>query len=219
MGIFYHEELPANPCSKKCKFIAATLKEKFCNCHQFDRQVSTSRPGEEEYQADDEQEVVISAIRSAAMEKMKKKPQSRFKGDNFTWLFSPETGELFIAEKAINDNKKKHDLEVEGEEKFEFQSVKSYFSCCSTMNKEEFVSCGTGLSRCSSMKDIDFQNLQKIDFEEFWRRWSIIEELCHCEGWPFGLCRKAIFLPPLPKSPSESWTWRKGTKIVNLPHA
>ena len=28
-------------------------------------------------------------------------------------------------------------------------------------------------------------------------------------NWPVGLCRKALLVPPLPKSPSYSWTWKK----------
>ncbi|PKA55464.1 hypothetical protein AXF42_Ash006666 [Apostasia shenzhenica] len=35
-----------------------------------------------------------------------------------------------------------------------------------------------------------------------------------CEGWPFGLWRRrpppvVVVLPPLPRSPADSWTWHK----------
>ncbi|CAN1819681.1 hypothetical protein LINPERHAP1_LOCUS28807 [Linum perenne] len=96
-------------------------------------------------------------------------------------------------------------------EEDEFFSVGSYLSCCSSvLSREEFLSVKTNLSRCSSFSKVEeFPSLQK--------RVSILQELCHCEGWPFGLCRKAVLLPPLPKSPSESWLWRKGTRSVRLP--
>ncbi|CAI0558201.1 unnamed protein product [Linum tenue] len=75
---------------------------------------------------------------------------------------------------------------------------------------EEFFSVKTNLlSRCSS--------LSQVEFPSFHRRVSILQELCHYEGWPFGLRRKAVLLPPLPKSPSESWLWRKGTRSARLP--
>lgn len=58
MGVFHHEEAP-NP-SKKCKFLAATLKDVFPNCSTCGGRISTSSP-EEEYptaDVDDEQEVL-----------------------------------------------------------------------------------------------------------------------------------------------------------------
>ena len=57
MGVFYHED-PPNP-SKKCKFLAATLKDAFANCRTC-RRLSISSP-EEEHPAsdiDDQQEVL-----------------------------------------------------------------------------------------------------------------------------------------------------------------
>lgn len=98
------------------------------------------------------------------------------------------------------------DGDEEDEEKDDFFSVRSYLSRASSLtSREPFVSVKTNFSRSSS--------LNGIDFYEF-RMPPIMEELCHCEGWPFGLCRRAMLLPPLPKSPSESWSWRKGTRVV-----
>ncbi|KAH7523604.1 hypothetical protein FEM48_Zijuj06G0029500 [Ziziphus jujuba var. spinosa] len=158
MSIFYHEESPIP--SKRCKFLAACLKDVFSNCHTFGDRVSTSIPDEDlpPSDFDDEQEVVVSAIRSRAMEKLRKKP------NNLTDSFSAASRDAFL-------------------------SVKTSFSRTPSLNGLEFI---------------DFQ------------RRSIIQELCHCEGWPFGLCRKAVLLPPLPKSPSESWSWSKGTKIIRM---
>ena len=142
-------------------------------------------------------QVVVSAVKSRAMERQKHKP-SVVTGDNFSWVYSPETKELFITQMVVPNEKE--DVDVD-DEKDEFFSVKSCLSCrSSVMSGEQFHSVRTNFSPCSSFNE--------IDLSEFWRR-SIILELCHCEGWPFGLCRKLVLLPPLPKSPSEPWLWRK----------
>lgn len=102
--------------------------------------------------------------------------------------------------------------ESDGKEREDFFSVGSCFSrCSSATNMEAFVSARTNFSRCSSLSSLDFPDL--------WRR-SIIQELLYqCEGWPFGLCRKRLLLPPLPKSPAESWSWRKSrsARTTKLP--
>ncbi|CAL9779021.1 unnamed protein product [Musa acuminata subsp. burmannicoides] len=66
-----------------------------------------------------------------------------------------------------------------------FFSVKSCFSCCSTDGSTEL--------------------------EEFG---SLLGEFRHCEGWPFGLRRRAVALPPLPSSPSDSWMWHKRNLVT-----
>lgn len=206
MSVFYHEESPPNS-SKRCQFLTATLKDKFSNCHIFGRRLSTSSL-EEEYTTSDfneEHEVVVSAIRSKAMEKLKRRPSTLT--DSFSWVYSPMTGELYMTPNGSGQRKEGFDDEDDGME--EFVTVGSCFSCCSSaMSREAYYSIKSNFSRSSSLNGLDFQ--------EFWRR-SIIRELCHCEGWPFGLCRKAVLLPPLPKSPSESWKWRKGSRIVKMP--
>ncbi|EXB50016.1 hypothetical protein L484_003373 [Morus notabilis] len=205
MTIFYHEEEPTNP-SKRCKFLAACLKDAFSNCHDFGGCLSTSNP-DEEYPTsdfDEEQEVVVSAIRSGALEKLRRKPVLLM-SDSFSWVYSTVTRELYITPKGIEQKEDMNGVDCEGEE---FLSVKSCFSCCSSAaSRDVFVSVKSSFSRSSS--------LNGVDLKEFQRR-SIIQEFCHCEGWPFGLCRKAVLLPPLPKSPSESWSWRKGTKTAKL---
>lgn len=140
------------------------------------------------------------------MEKLRKKSNSLT--NSFSLVYSPVTRELnspVTRELYITENEIEKEEEQEREE---FLSVKSDFSCCSSIeSKDVFVSVKTSLSRCSSFKAIDFKAFQ---------RRSIIQEFCHCEGWPFGLCRKAVLLPPLPKSPSESWSWNKDTKLVRM---
>ncbi|KAJ9166208.1 hypothetical protein P3X46_020990 [Hevea brasiliensis] len=203
MGVFYHQE-PPNP-SRKCKFLSATLRDAFSNCRTC-RRLSTSSP-EVDYPSsdiDDEQEIVVSAIRSRALEKSRQR--SFVLTDSFSWVFSPRTGELFLAPKIFQEKDENDEKEDEGEE---FLSVASCFSCCSSaLSKEAFLSVKTNFSRCSSFSEL-------LDFQDFPRS-SILQELCHCEGWPFGLYRKAVLLPPLPKSPSESWSWRKRSRIVKM---
>lgn len=153
-------------------------------------------------------QVVVSAIRSGAMEKLRHRPS--LLTDSFSWVYYPRTGELYMTPKAAKGKENYDgDEDEDDDEREEFVSAASYFSCCSSaVSREAFYSVKTNFSRSSS--------LNGIDLPEFWRR-SIIQELCHCEGWPFGLCRKAVLLPPLPKSPTESWSWRKGTRILKMP--
>ncbi|CAL5205998.1 unnamed protein product [Lathyrus oleraceus] len=208
MGVFYHEEEQPNH-SKRCKFFAASLKEVFSNCQAFGRtrRVSSTRL-EDEFpisDLDEEQEVIVSAVRSRAMEKQKNKPSQL--RESSSWVYSPATRELCVTEKMKPHANEEANQEGEREE---FLSVKSCFSMYSSSsgNGEAFYSVKTNLSRCSS--------LNEFDLSEYWKR-SIIQEFCHCEGWPFGLCRKAVLLPPLPKSPSESWLYRKiqpSTKVT-----
>ncbi|XVE94865.1 hypothetical protein REPUB_Repub02eG0046500 [Reevesia pubescens] len=210
MSVFYQEEHPRQ--SKKCNFLATVLKEAFSNCHTFNDRLSNSGP-EEEYPTndiDDESEVIVSEIRSRALEKMKRRPS--LIAESFSWVLSPSTGELYISSKQRRDN------DHEDGEREEFFSVGSCFSFCSSaVSREAFLSAKTNFSRCSSLNKIDFPDIWKFDFQNIRRR-SIIQEFCHCEGWPFGLCRKAVLLPPLPKSPSESWSWRKGSTLAKIPY-
>ncbi|CAI0558195.1 unnamed protein product [Linum tenue] len=240
MGVFYQEEPPPQNPSKKCKFfLVSTLKDAFSICRSCGGHISPLKQRQDEDYVpnttieleDNEQEVlstssnsattflyrhtknnahefvydnnyvvsflqvVVSAIRSRAMEKSKQK---------VFVIIDSFFGELFFSAE------KQEDGEVENEE--DFYTVGSCLSrCSSSLSKggEEFFSVKTNLSRCSS--------LSQVEFSSFHRRGSILQELCHCEGWPFGLCRKAVLLPPLPKSPSESWLWQKGGRSARRP--
>ncbi|KAA8537733.1 hypothetical protein F0562_027277 [Nyssa sinensis] len=218
MSFFFHDD-PPNSSSKRCKFLTSTLKDAFSNCHISGGRFSSANAEEEDPASDfdDEQDVVVSEIRSRAME-AKSRRRASLPTDSFCWLFSPTTGELIITPEKMP---KKENCDDEGRE--DFFSVGSCFSRCSSATTvEAFLSVKTNFSRCSSLKGLDSQDFQRrsswsgFDFHEFQRR-SIIQEFRHCEGWPFGLCRKALLLPPLPKSPTESWSWRKGARIVKLP--
>ncbi|GLU04288.1 hypothetical protein SLE2022_214470 [Rubroshorea leprosula] len=211
MGAFYHEEQPRNP--KRCKFLAAALKDVFSNCHSFNgRPLSSPGPESSDSDIEDEEEVVVSEIRSRAMEKKKRRPG--IKADSFSWVFSPSTGDIYITTKQGKGKEK----DGGDEEREEFLSVNSCFSLCSSdASGEAFLSVKTNFSRSSSLNRPDSVDFFKFNFEDFRRR-SIIQEFCHCEGWPFGLCRKLVLLPPLPKSPADSWSWRKGSRLAKTPY-
>ncbi|MFQ6642138.1 hypothetical protein Gotur_017842 [Gossypium turneri] len=210
MSVFYQEEHSHH--SKRCKFIATLLKEAFSHCHSFNGRFSSSGHDDDEHSTsdiDDEPEVVVSEIRTRAMEKMNRKTSSMT--GSFSWVLSPSTGEIYIS----SNHFKRRDNDNEDDE---FFSVGSCFSLCSSgVSREAFMSAKSNFSRCSSLKNVDFPEIWKFDSEDFRRR-SIIREFCHCEGWPFGICRKVVLLPPLPKSPSESWSWRKGTRLAKTPY-
>lgn len=152
--------------------------------------------------------MVVSEIRTRAMEKLKRRP-SVIITDSFSWVFSPKTRELYLK----TELKKEEEKDEEEGAREDYFSVCSCFSCSSALTREAYYSVRTNLSRCSSLNGIDFQDFCRLDQDS---RLAIIKELWYCEGWPFGLCRKAVLLPPLPKSPSESWSWRKGNKIARV---
>ncbi|CAL5332376.1 unnamed protein product [Camellia sinensis] len=189
----------------------------FAKCQTCRGRISSRNADEEDSGSD----VVVSEIRSRAME-AKTRRKASFSMDSFNWIISPSTGELFTAPNAMQKNE-----DSDHEEKEDFFSVGSCLSRCSTVRSvEEFFSVKTQFSRCSSLSRLDCRDFRTFVVQEFWhgidyqellRRRSIIQEFCHCKGWPFGLCRKALLLPPLPKSPSESWSWRKGARLVKLP--
>ncbi|XP_043713655.1 uncharacterized protein LOC122662154 [Telopea speciosissima] len=190
--------------SKPCRFFFSLLKEALSHFHNLPGRVSSARP-EEEYLSsdiDDDLEVIILEIQSGAMEaKLRRVSNS----DSQRWVLLQGMEEFLFTSskevvKEVEDNKHE-DKEVES-----FYSVGSCFSRCSSASRDVFFSVGSRLSRCSSMNGIDFGDD---------KRRSIIQELCHCEGWPFGLGRKALLLPPLPRCPSESWLWRKGNRIYS----
>lgn len=134
--------------------------------------------------------------------------------DGFSTVIHPISGELFIRTPKQESNKEDEEME-------DFASVQSHFSHCmsAAADSEGFFTVKTNFSCCLSLKDIDhftenpWWASEDMNSSELRRR-AIIQEFCHCEGWPFGLCRKALLLPPLPKSPSDSWTWCKGTNKV-----
>lgn len=239
MSLFHHEE-PPNP-SKRCKF----LKDALATCYTFCRELSSQTLEQQRYEEeeedddvsnyDDEQEVMflypfewymypprficiyimfvcvwffpqvfVSAVLSKYME-AKSKRKLGLSVDSFIWGFSFSPIEVIPPRNEIQ-----HAYESDAEEKDEFYSTCSHLSRCSSSMTaaQAFMSVKTNISRCSSMSSIEFPPYRK--------RRSIMRELCHCEGWPFGLCRKALLVPPLPKSPSESWMWHKTTRLIKI---
>lgn len=177
-------------------------------CNTFKGRLSSASK-EEEHSSNDleDEEVVVSTIRTRAME-AKLRRKNNFTTDSFNWVLPPNI-EVFIApEHEKPGEKNKEDIEVD-DEKEDFFSVRSCLSrSSSATSMEAFLSVKPIFSRCSSLNGIDFPDFQKR---------SVIQEFRHCDGWPFGLSRKAELLPPLPKCPSESWSWRKGTTLIRMP--
>ncbi|VVB15986.1 unnamed protein product [Arabis nemorensis] len=139
-------------------------------------------------------------IKSRAMEKLRQKSRTVFVKESLTYQSTKECN-------------------IETEEGVEFCSVRSSFSeCCpSDLSIEGYMTAKTEFSRCSSLKGVKLENQWKMYYLKEIQKGSVIQELCHCQGWPFGLGRKAMLLPPLPKSPAESWSWRKPTRVAPIP--
>ncbi|KNA09555.1 hypothetical protein SOVF_152470 [Spinacia oleracea] len=153
-------------------------------------------------------QVLVSMIRNRAMEAKLRKVS--MVNHNYSFVVHPTSGVLFVSkakQQAYDDNStQKQDNSKGSEEVDDFASVKTHFSTyiATADDSEAYFSC------CSD-PDLDESRwwvFETLDSSEVKRR-SIIQEVCHCEGWPFGLCRKTLLLPPLPKSPSESWSWCK----------
>ncbi|KAL0369019.1 UNVERIFIED_CONTAM: hypothetical protein Scaly_1120800 [Sesamum calycinum] len=197
MSIFYQEKP-----QKGCKCLPSSLRDAFSNCHSFPGELpdSTQDQTEEPVSDFDEQdEVFVSAIISKYMESKSKRKSKIVIDSSSNWGLSPPAGVLVINTKAGNNG---------GEDKEEYFTARSWLPRCSSDTSfDAFNSAITCFSRSSSLDRLDFQ-----DFDS--RRRSIIQDLVHCEGWPFGLCRKALLLPPLPKSPADSWSWSKSGKMV-----
>ncbi|KAL1200944.1 hypothetical protein V5N11_000786 [Cardamine amara subsp. amara] len=186
--------------------VSTGLKDAFTYCYKCKgRKVTLSdHEGNDDQSIGDfdyEHEVVVFQIRSRAMEKLRKKPRACMERERLTYQVPKE-------------------LDIEKEEGNEFCSVGSCFSeCCqSDLSIEGYMTAKTEFSRCSSLKGVELENQWKMYYTNQIRKGSVIQELCHCQGWPFGLGRKAVLLPPLPKSPAESWSWRKPARVAPIPY-
>ncbi|KAJ0983824.1 hypothetical protein J5N97_002180 [Dioscorea zingiberensis] len=195
MWSFAHEEASRVP-SNYCKFLAAAIKDACVNCHCSCARARASSS----FGADDDalpandfdyKHVIILEIQSRAM-KAKLRPKDSLFMENLSWFLSPTSGKLLIVpkgEKTTDEEDKEEDADDE---------------------KETFFSVNSCFSHCSGESGILFRDFVKH---------SVLEEFCHCEGWPFGLGRKALMLPPLPSSPSDSWTWHKRNLSAAKPYS
>ncbi|KAH6755710.1 hypothetical protein C2S52_010123 [Perilla frutescens var. hirtella] len=197
MSIFHQEP------NKRCKCLASALKDAFAKCHSFRGKLPPSTPESEDPTTDfdQEEEIFVSAIISKYMESKSKRKSSSIAIDSYNWALSPAAGGYSNAAVAGNENG------ADNAEEF-FSAGSRLSRCSSAASFDAFFSAKTCFSRCSSMS--------RIDFQDFDKRRSIILELIHCQGWPFGLCRKALLLPPLPKSPADSWLWTKSGRIIKI---
>ncbi|KAE9457144.1 hypothetical protein C3L33_10959, partial [Rhododendron williamsianum] len=104
MTLLNHEEDPPNP-PHKCTFLTSTIKEAFANCRNCHRRVpKTEEKEDSSSEMDDEQEVVVvSEIRSRAME-AKSRRKACLNTESLNFVLSPEVGELFGTQKPVQTN-------------------------------------------------------------------------------------------------------------------
>ncbi|XP_042013887.1 uncharacterized protein LOC121762153 [Salvia splendens] len=182
------------PCIR-CKSLSSALRERLSKCPLFAGKLSglSSEAEDAARDFDEEDEVFVSAVMSRYMES-KCKRKSVFGSDASRWALSPQ--HFLLARKGSWESRSSGGS---GEEE-EFSSAAARLSRCSSATSyDTFFSVKTRFSRSSSLRKID-------SCKDFSRRCIIIQELMQYEGWPFGLCKKAFLLPPLPKSPSDSWS-------------
>jgi hypothetical protein len=125
-------------------------------------------------------QVILKELRSRAV-RASSKPNKHFHSANLTWSFFPPTHERTKKQQEFGDAS---DNEDESEA---FFSVKSNFSHCSSQ--------GATASWDGSKGTTAYQ--------------LVFDEFKHLEGWPFGLCRRPLVLPPLPNMPADSWMWHR----------
>ncbi|KAL8250673.1 hypothetical protein R6Q59_034366 [Mikania micrantha] len=218
MSLFHHQE-PSNHPSKRCRF----LKDALATCHTFCRKISSQSlqldDDDDDIDYEDEQEVFVSAVLSKYKEsKSKRKIGSTVDSFIFDYLglgFSPNDD--LPPPLASRKETQQHAYASDIHEDDMIMNIDQFYSPFSRLSRSSsattltaFMSVKTNLSRCSSMSSFEFPMFRR-------RRRTMFLELCHCQGWPFGLCRKALLVPPLPKSPSDSWMWRKSTRLVKIP--
>ncbi|XP_073009535.1 uncharacterized protein [Typha latifolia] len=179
--------------SNYCKSLPTLIRDGCAQCHLSCLRTPSSLSSDDENPDTyiDTKQVIILEIRSRAMKAKYSKPNdfSYSSSSALSWPFSPTTGKALTSPKRKRNGEEECDNDIvgDGEGSEAFFSVKSCFSRCSSHGASES--------------------------KEF-QRPTILEEFCHCEGWPFGLRRRAVMLPPLPSSPSDSWMWHKKNLVT-----
>ncbi|XP_057766318.1 uncharacterized protein LOC130986795 isoform X1 [Salvia miltiorrhiza] len=190
------------PCIR-CKSLSSALKDRFSRCPLFPGKLSVLSSEAEDAAGDfdEEDEVFVSAVMSKYMES-KCKRKSAVGIDTLRWALSPQ--HLLLARKG----RRKLGSSGESREGSSSGAGSRLSRCSSATSYDAFFSVKTHFSRSSSLNKIDFQDLSKQSI--------VIVELLRYQGWPFGLCKRALLLPPLPKSPSDSWSWRKSDRAATV---
>ncbi|XP_020080940.1 uncharacterized protein LOC109704594 [Ananas comosus] len=193
MPYFAHEYQTKLPCSHN-KSLPTLIRDIACgHCHGSCLRTPSSSSSDDDVDDCgldfDTKQVILMEIRNRAM-KAKLNPR------DFAWSLPPPAhrGEVIPPKKKrlIGDDDEDDDEEESGDDEAYF-SVRSCFSRCS--------------SRSAGSMETSAAAAGKAD------RPRTLEELMSCEGWPFGLFRRAaaaaVTLPPLPSTPADSWMWHK----------
>ncbi|XP_078156863.1 uncharacterized protein LOC144552742 isoform X2 [Carex rostrata] len=139
-----------------------------------------SSDDEDTYYDLDTKHLILKELRNRAVRASSKRNE-HFYSANLTCLFIPPSLENTDKQKDFQDIT---DNEDESEA---FFSMKSNFSRCSSQGATASWDENKGVKAYQ----------------------SVLEEFNHLEGWPFGLCRRPLVLPPLPNMPADSWMWHR----------
>ncbi|CAM8883503.1 unnamed protein product [Rhodiola kirilowii] len=190
-----------------CKLKAIPIS----SCYGCRRQLSTKSFCDELpnslVEEDEDEELVDAVIRKSVEERRRRK--AMYTPYDYSWTFPPVIEKLFVASETLI-SQAQHKLmfaqdegaDEDGEDDDEFHSATSSLSDGTIATVMKSFSVCHWLE-CDGNKDV----------AELWKKQvMLLEELLGCEGWPFGLLRKVVLLPPLPSSPSDSWSWTKPHK-------
>ncbi|KAJ1700629.1 hypothetical protein LUZ63_000408 [Rhynchospora breviuscula] len=140
-----------------------------------------SSEDEDTYYDLDTKHMILKELKNRAM-RTSSKPKVHFYSGNLNLSFFPPPLDS-------SDNPKEEFLDAnDNEDESEaFFSVKSNFSRCSSQGATASWDDNKGVTTYR----------------------SALEEFRNLEGWPFGLCRRPLVLPPLPSMPADSWMWSR----------
>jgi hypothetical protein len=147
-------------------------------------------------------------------------PSPRLSATAFAWAYTPLDPRT-VLEKVPSPKKRVvvDDEEDDGgkdEQEEEEEDGGGESECDADDESEAFYSVKSFFTRSTSRAATVASSVGADPPPPLLRSPETWEGFRNCEGWPFGLCRRAAVLPlpPLPSTPADSWKWRKGVSSL-----
>ncbi|XP_037427582.1 uncharacterized protein LOC119293125, partial [Triticum dicoccoides] len=197
-----HPKLPA---TNHCKSLSCLIRETYAHCHVPCLRIPgagwSSDDDTDDEDALDTKQVILNEMRRRQLKKESRcSAGSPTLSSAFIWSFTP-LDPRSVLEKVSSPEQF---VVVEGEQKEEAEAG----SDNGDAESEAFFSVKSFFTRSTS-RAATVASLTDMGPPATW------EGFQHCEGWPFGLCRRPA-VPPLPSTPADSWKWRKQSSGRNL---
>ncbi|VAI33122.1 unnamed protein product [Triticum turgidum subsp. durum] len=198
----YHPKLPA---TNHCKSLSCLIRETYAHCHVPCLRIPgagwSSDDDTDDEDALDTKQVILNEMRRRQLKKESRcSAGSPTLSSAFIWSFTP-LDPRSVLEKVSSPEQF---VVVEGEQKEEAEAGSENGDA----ESDAFFSVKSFFTRSTS-RAATVASLTDMGPPATW------EGFQHCEGWPFGLCRRPA-VPPLPSTPADSWKWRKQSSGRNL---